>query len=139
MLDNARILFCDWNKAGGSLEYDISHLHPTWSVVIQAYDVRSVTHDGRLIYSSDFTLYLAGSAVPADFSRYAKEDKRRLWEVIFAIKRKFFTEVQPDIVEHFIKAPYRAETRLALYRLHLDLQAYDVAQTNTTFTFLRRD
>ncbi len=68
MLDNDRILFCDWNKAGGSLEYDISHLHPDWSVVIQAYDVRSVTHDGRLIYSSDFTLYLAGSAVPADFT-----------------------------------------------------------------------
>jgi hypothetical protein len=138
MLEASRIRFCDWSKAGGSLEYDISHLHPDWDEVIQAYEVRSVTHDGKMVYASDFTLYLAGSAVPADFSGYSKADKQRLWAVIFDIKRRFFAEVQPDVVEHFIKAPYQVETRLALYRLHLDLQDYDVEQTNTTFTFLRR-
>ena len=138
MLEASRIRFCDWSKAGGSLEYDISYLHPDWEVVIQTYEVRSVTHDGKLVYASDFTLYLAGSAVPADFSHYPKVDKQRLWSVIFDIKRRFFAEVQPDVVEHFIKAPYRVETRLALYKLHLDLQDYDVVQTKTTFTFLRR-
>jgi len=97
-----------------------------------------VTHDGKLVYASDFTLYLAGSAVPADFSHYSKADKQRLWSVIFDIKRRVFAKVQPDVVEHFIKAPYRVETRLALYKLHLDLQDYDVVQTKTTFTFLRR-
>ena len=105
MLEADRIRFCDWSTAGGSLEYNISHLHPGWDVVIQAYEVRSVTHDGRLVYASDFTLYRAGSAVPADFSGYAKADKQQLWGVIFDIKRKFFAEVQPDVVEHFIKAP----------------------------------
>lgn len=137
-MEAARIRFCDWSTAGCSLEYDISHLHPDWDVVIQAYEVRSVTHDGKLVYASDFTLYLAGSAVPADFSGYAKADTQRLWGVIFDIKRKFFAEVRPDMVEHFIKAPYQVETRLALYRLRLDLQDYEVEQTNTTFTFLRR-
>ncbi len=34
MLDDARIRFCDWDKSGGSLEYDISHLHAEWDVVI---------------------------------------------------------------------------------------------------------
>ena len=72
------------------MEYDISDLHPDWDVVIQAYEVRSVTHDGKLIYASDFTLYLAGSAVPADFSHYPKADKQQLWSVIFDIKRRFF-------------------------------------------------
>jgi len=33
---------------------------------------------------------------------------------------------------HFIKAPYQVEPRLALYRLHLGLQDYEVAQTNTS-------
>ena len=120
------------------MEYDISYLHSSWDVVIQVYEVRSVTHDGQLVYASDFTLYLASSAVPADFSGYPKADKQRLRAVIFDIKRKFFAEVQPDVVEHFIKAPYQVEIRLALYRLHLNLQDYDVEQTNTTFTFLRR-
>ena len=60
---------------------------------IQAYEVRSVTHDEKLVYASDFTLYLAGSAVPADFSYYSKADKQWLWAVIFDIKPKFFAEV----------------------------------------------
>ncbi|AMR26957.1 hypothetical protein A0257_07440 [Hymenobacter psoromatis] len=139
MLEEARIRSCDWDEAGGSLEYDISHLHPAWDVVIQAYEIRSVTHDGHLVYASDFTLYRRGSAVPADFSSYPKAAKQQLWAIIFAIKRKFFVEVRPAVVEHFIKAPYQAETRLALYQLHLDLRDYDVALTSTTFTFLRRE
>ena len=138
MLEEARIRYCQWDRAGGSLEYDISYLHPDWDLVIQTYEVRSITHDGKLVYASDFALYRAGSVIPADFSAYPQLYKQRLWKVIFAIKRKFFEEVQPDAVEHFIKAPYRVDTRLALYKLHLDLQEYEVEQTNTTFTFLRR-
>ena len=78
MLEESRIRFCDWSKASGSLEYDISHLVPEWDVVIWAHEVRNVTHDGKLVYASDFTLCLAGSAMPADFSRYPKADKQQL-------------------------------------------------------------
>ena len=108
-------------------------------MVIQTYEVRSVTHDGKLVYASDFALYRAGSVIPADFSAYPKPHKQRLWEVIFAIKRRFFEEVRPDMVEHFIKAPHRVEARLALYKAYLSLPNYVIEQTNTTFTFLRRD
>lgn len=138
MLEESRIRVCDWDEAGGKLAYDISHIYPDWNLVIQAYEIRNVTHDGKLVYASDFTLYNLGSAVPADFSGYPKAAKQQLWAVIFAIKQKFFVEVQPDIVEHFIKAPYQVDARLTLYRLHLDLREYDVEQTKTTFTFLRR-
>ena len=139
MLEKARIRYCQWDYAGGSLEYDISYLHPDWDLVIQTYEVRSVTHDGKLVYASDFALYRAGSVIPADFSAYPKLYKQRLWEVIFAVKRKFFEEVRPDAVEHFIKAPYLVEARLALYRAYLSLPDYTIEQTNTTFTYLRRE
>ena len=139
MLEESRIRICDWDEAGGRLAYDISHIHSDWNLVIQAYEIRNVTHDGKLVYASDFTLYHFDSAVPADFSGYSKAEKQQLWAVVFAIKQKFFVEVQPDIVEHFIKAPYQVAVRLALYQLHLDLRNYDIEQTNTTFTFLRRE
>lgn len=138
MLDEARIRFCDWSKSGGSLEYDISDLHADWDVVIQAYEVRGISYEEQLIYTSDFTLFRHGSAIPADFSTYPAAYKRQLWKVVFAIKRRFFAEVQPVIVEHFIKAPYRVAQRLALYKKHLDLRDYDVEQTSHTFTFIRR-
>lgn len=121
-----RIRFCNWSKAGGSFGYDISHLRPDWDAVIQTCEVRSVTHDGELIYAISFTLYLAGSAVPADFSNYSKAGEQRLWSAIVRHQAGFFAEVQPGADEHFIKAPYQVETRLALYKLHLDLQDYDV-------------
>ncbi|MGI4735576.1 MAG: hypothetical protein ACRYG7_10395 [Janthinobacterium lividum] len=108
-------------------------------LVIQTYEVRSVTHDGKLVYASDFTLYRAGSVVPAAFCAYSKLYKQRLWEVIFAIKRKFFEDVRLDVVEHFIKSPYRVEARLALYKAYLNLPEYVIEQTSTTFTFLRRE
>ncbi|UOE32600.1 hypothetical protein MTP16_15850 [Hymenobacter monticola] len=138
MLDEARVRFCDWNESGGSLEYDISHLHDDWDVVIQTYEVRGISYEEQLIYTSDFTLFRQGSAVPEDFARYPAAHKRQLWEIIFAIKQRFLDEVRPAIVEHFIKAPYGVTQRLALYRKHLDLREYDVEQTSHTFTFIRR-
>ncbi|MFD2787226.1 hypothetical protein [Hymenobacter rubripertinctus] len=138
MLDEARIRFCDWDESGGSLEYDISNLHPDWDVLIQAYEVRGVSYEEQLIYTSDFTLFRRGSAVPEDFCTYPAAYKPPLWQVIFAIKQRFLNEVQPAIVEHFIKAPYRVAQRLTLYQKHLDLRAYDVEQTSHTFTFIRR-
>ena len=100
--------------------------------------MRGISYDEQLIYTSDFTLFRHGSVVPADFSEYPAAHKRPLWEVIFAIKQRFLDEVRPDIVEHFIKAPYRVAQRLALYQKRLDLQDYDVEQTSHTFTFIRR-
>lgn len=138
MLDEARIRFCDWDESGSSLEYDISHLHEEWDVVIQTYEVRGISYEEQLIYTSDFTLFRHGSMVPSDFSEYPAAHKRQLWEIIFAIKQRFLDEVRPDIVEHFIKAPYRVAQRLSLYRKHLDLQEYEVEQTSHTFTFIRR-
>ena len=138
MLEEGCIRFCDWNEHGGSLEYDISSIHPDWDVVIQTYEVSGVSFDGQLIYASNFSLYARGSNVPTYFSLYPSDKKRKLWEVIFAIKRKFFAEVKPDIVEHFIKAPYQVSTRLALYEQHLDLLDYTIEQTTHTFTLIRR-
>lgn len=34
MLEEARIRYCQWDRTGGSLEYDISYLHPDWDLVI---------------------------------------------------------------------------------------------------------
>lgn len=79
MLEESRILLCDWGFAGGRLVYDISHLHPDWDVVIQSYDVRSVTTEGELIYTSDFQLFRGGEAAPSDFSAYPSKLKGQLW------------------------------------------------------------
>ena len=138
MLDEARVRFCDWDEDGGSLEYDISQLHEDWDVVIQTYEVRGISYEAQLIYTSDFTLFRRGSAVPDDFSGYPAAHKRQLWKIIFAIKQRFLDDVQPAIVEHFIKAPYRVAQRLALYQQHLDLREYEMEQTSHTFTFIRR-
>ncbi len=69
--------------------------------------MRGISYEEQLIYTSDFTPFRHGSAVPADFSEYSVAHKRGLWEIIFAIKQRFLEEVHPDIVEHFIKAPYQ--------------------------------
>ena len=139
MLDEALILTCDWSVAGGTLAYDISHLEADWSRVVQAYEIRSITYDGKFVYNSEFQLFKTGSDIPANFSAYPTAAKRRLWQVIFAIKQRFLDEVRPDVVEHFIKAPYGAAARLALYQRHLNLSDYDVMLTPQTFTFIRRD
>lgn len=138
MLDEARILSCNWGLAGGSLVYDLRDIQPDWFRVVQAYEVLSVTYDGKLIYNSEFQLFRQDSAAPTDFSGYPTEAKRQLWQVIFAIKQRFLDEVRPDVVEHFIKTPHGAAARLALYQRHLDLRAYDVDLTAQTFTFSRR-
>ena len=139
ILDEARIFSCDWSVAGGSLAYDLSHLEADWSRVVQAYEVRSITHEGQFVYNSEFLLFKTSSDIPANFSGYPTVAKRRLWQVIFAIKQRFLDEVRPDVVEHFIKAPYGAAARLALYQRYLNLSDYDVALTPQTFTFIRRD
>ena len=138
MLDETRILLCNWGFAGGRMVYDIRYLHPQWDIVIQSYDVRSVTTEGTLIYTSDFQLFRHGEPAPSDFAAYPSNVKGRLWKVIFAIKQQFLDEVRPAVVEHFIKTPYDAGARLALYQQHLDLAAYDVVLTPPSFLFIRR-
>ena len=45
MLEEARIRYCQWEYAGGSLKYNTSYFHPDWDLIIQTYEVRSVIHD----------------------------------------------------------------------------------------------
>lgn len=136
-LDQARILFSGWTAEGWQLIYDISYLHPDWDQLIQTYRVDTQTHEGQLIYTSEFRLYLQGQAVASNFSAYPKPEKAKLWQVIFAVKRLFFEEEQPDIVEHFIKQDYSAEARCALYTKYLSLPNYQVVMSRFDFVYVR--
>ncbi len=89
MLENDKINWCDWTADGGALEYDLSYLHPELGVLLQEYQINSTTYEGKLIYQSDFYLFGTDNAMPGDFRHLPRETKDQLWEVIFAIKRKF--------------------------------------------------
>jgi hypothetical protein len=52
-----------------------------------------------------------------------------LWKIIFAVKRKFFEEVVPDIVVHFIKQPKSVAARFHLYATYLNLPNYIIDTT----------
>lgn len=54
MLDNEKIISCDWSEDGGVLEYDISHLHPELGVLIQEYRISSMNYEGKRIYKVIF-------------------------------------------------------------------------------------
>ena len=110
------------------MEYDISHLHPDFDILLQSYVVESVDLEGKLVYGSEFLFFKKGSKVPSNLSRYAKTMKAELWKIVFAVKRKFFEEVQPDIVLHFIKQPHSVAERFKLYCRHLTLPNYSIDQ-----------
>lgn len=129
ILEDARIDFCDWSVAGGSLRYDISHLHPDWGFLVQSYRIDTQDFDGHYIYTSEFILFRQGEAIPSNFSSYPREAKIALWKVIFAVKRKFFEEVMPDIVVHFIKQPKSVADRFQLYATYLNLPNYIIDTT----------
>ena len=129
---------CDWSASGGTLTYDISHLHGDWDVLIQTYTVESQTLDGKLMYGSEFVLFAKGASIPSSFQKYAKAVKARLWQIIFAVKKKFFEEVQPDIVTHFIKQPHSIKQRFALYCKWLALPDYEVDRTNYDIIYTRK-
>lgn len=137
-LEAGRIVACDWNASGGTLTYDISHLHDDWDVLTQTYTVESQTLDGKLVYGSEFLLFAKGASIPSSFQKYAKALKTRLWKVIFAVKKKFFEEVQPDIVTHFIKQPHSIKQRFMLYCKWLALADYEVDRTNYDIIYTRK-
>jgi len=126
MIEDDRINWCDWTSDGGTLEYDLSYLHPELGVLIQEYQVSSTTYEGKRIYQSDFYLFGLNDAVSGDFRHLSSEIKKQLWEVVFAIKRKFFDEIKPEIVEHFIDQEYSIEKRYKIYHSGLNLPDYEI-------------
>ena len=137
IIEDDRIIACDWNENGGVLEYDISYLHPDLDVLLQKYSVSSTTYEGKQIFQSSFSLFASNSDEVGDFSCLPKEIKMRLWVVAFAIKLKFFGECRPDIVEHFIDGAYSIVRRYELYRSKLNPTGYDVEleKTKRTITY----
>lgn len=136
-LDETRILSCDWDEAGGSLEYDISYLHPDWRQLTQTYRIYSQTYEGQYIYYSEFRLYKYGEQAAASLRNYPKPLKAMLWQVIFAVKRKFFEEVRPAIVEHFIKQEHSVAQRHRLYAAHLSFPNYDIVCSEHDIVYFR--
>lgn len=137
MMENDRIIACDWDESGGVLEYDINYLHPDLGVLLQEYTVSSTTYEGKQIYQSSFSLFAPNSDKLGDFSYLPKEVKAQLWSVVFAAKLKFFSEHHPDIVEHFVDGTYSLESRYKLYRSRLTPTGYDIAleKTKRTITY----
>lgn len=81
---------------------------------------------GRLVYGSEFLFFKRRQKIPSDLGKYSKDIKAALWQTVFAVKRKFFEEVQPDIVLHFIKQPHSVNRRFKLYSKHLFLPNYAI-------------
>ena len=126
MIENDRVNWCDWTSDGGALEYDLSYLHPELGILLQEYQVSSTTYEEKRIYQSDFYLFGVDSSVPGDFRHLPPQIKNELWEVVFAIKRRFFEEVKPEIVEHFIDQEYSIEKRYKAYCNRLNLPDYEI-------------
>lgn len=135
-LEDTRIDYCDWSITGDSLRYDISHLHPEWGFLLQTYRIDSQDFDGRYIYTSEFTLFKRGESLPSNFSSYARDLKAALWKTIFAVKRKFFEEVEPAIVVHFIKQPKSVADRFRLYTTYLNLPNYIIDTTTQDIVYI---
>lgn len=134
-IENERLLACDWTDDGGFLEYDIRYLHPELGVLLQEYRVISIDYDGKRVFGSEFSIFGIDSALPGDFSWLPAATKTQLWEVIFAIKGKFFDEIKPDIVEHFIDQAHSISQRYELYCKHLRPTNYEITKTNYTIVY----
>ena len=139
MLDNEKIISCDWNKNEGILEYDISHLHPDLDVLLQEYTTDS--YEGKRIYQSSFSLFRKGAEEPGDFSYLSKEVKEQIWDTVFAVKHKFFADCKPDIVEHFIEGAYSIEKRYERYHAGLMPLGYSIElnKTRRTITYYKQE
>ena len=141
MIENDRINWCDWTANGGALEYDISYLHPELGVLLQEYQINSTTYEGKRIYQSDFYLFGPDSSIPGDFQHLPRELKNQLWEVVFAIKRRFFEEIKPEIVEHFIGQEHSIEQRYNRYVKNLKVLDYDINidKIRRTITYQKKE
>jgi hypothetical protein len=131
------IVSVDWYNPDVGFVYDINYLHEEWGLLIQTFTIFTSGDDGP-VYSSEFQLFRKGEVLASSFSSYSKELKAELWKVIFAIKRRFFEEVQPAEVEHFIKQPYSAKKRLPIYQTYLNLPTYDIQTTRQTIKYIKK-
>lgn len=141
MIENDRINWCDWTNDGGALEYDLSYLHPDLGILLQEYQVSSTTYEGKRIYQSDFYLFGVDNSVPGDFRHLSPQIKNELWEVVFAIKRRFFEEIKPEVVEHFIDQEYSIEKRYKTYcnRLRLSDYEIDIDKIRRTIVYQKKE
>ncbi|RZL14196.1 MAG: hypothetical protein EOO62_06095 [Hymenobacter sp.] len=141
MIEDDRINWCDWTADGGALEYDLNYLHPELGVLLQEYQVNPTTYEGKLIYQSDFYLFEVNALIPGDFQKLPRLIKSEPWEIIFAVKRKFFEEIKPEIVEHFIGREHSLEQRFALYCDKLNLPDYeiDIYKIRRTIIYQKRE
>ena len=108
---------------------------------MQEYRISSMNYEGKRIYQSDFSLFAADSVEPGNFSYLPQEVKTGLWNVVFAVKRKFFDEYKPDIVEHFIDEVHSIEQRFELYKRQLMLPDYDIEinKIKHTITYQKKE
>lgn len=136
-LEESRIIEHTNTEGEWTLTYDISHLHKDWDALTQVYTIESQNFEGKYIYESSFSLFLKGAIASSSFGGYAKALKAKLWAVIFAVKKKFFDEVKPDIVTHFIKQPHSIVQRFALYCKWFSLPDYDIDRTAHDIVYTR--
>lgn len=132
------IVIVDWYNPAIGFVYDISYLHEEWGVVTQTYTPYTTNNDGDPIYSSEFLLFRRGETIPSDFSNYAEELKIEIWKIVIAIKKKFFEEIQPVEVEHFIKQPYSVKQRFPIYYKYLSLPEYNILKRRQTITYIKK-
>jgi len=119
------------------LEYDLSYLHPDLGVLVQDYWISSVSDEGR-IFQSSFSLFGKDAKVESNFSYLSKEVKKRIWDVVFEVKLKFFEDYKPDIVEHFIDQAHSVEKRFELYRSRLSPPQYEIKKTKHTIVYQKK-
>jgi hypothetical protein len=131
------IVNADWHDPEVGFVYDISYLHEEWGLLTQTFTIFTMVDDGP-VYSSEFLLFRKGETLASNFSNYLREEKKELWKVIFAIKKRFFEEVQPAEVEHFIKQPHSVRKRLPIYQTYLNLPEYDIQTTRQTIKYIKK-
>ncbi|AMR27966.1 hypothetical protein A0257_13280 [Hymenobacter psoromatis] len=105
--------------------------------MVQDYWISSISNEGR-IFQSSFSLIGKDAAVESNFSYLPKEVKKQIWDVVFEIKRKFFEDYKPDIVEHFIDQAHSVEKRFELYKSRLPLPQYEIEKTKHTIVYQKR-
>ncbi|MBF9219740.1 hypothetical protein [Hymenobacter ruricola] len=115
-------------------------MHPELGALVQEYRINTTTYEGKRIYQSDFSLFGPDSVVPGNFDHLPAAVKTHLWKIIFAVKRKFFEEIKPEIVEHFISQEYSVEHRYQLYCRQLALPNYniDIERTKRTIVYQKK-
>lgn len=138
VLKDEYIEIVSWHDSDIGFVYNINYLHEEWGVITQTYTPYTTNDDGEPVYSSEFLLFRKGAIVPSDFSNYSKELKSEIWKIVTAIKKRFFAEIKPAEVEHFIKQPYSVEERFPIYYKYLNLPEYNILKRKQTITYIKK-